>query len=869
MDHGGERSGRTISALRRLMSARGVAHPRSRGGQIATFLILVMMAVIVFTMMTANLGQASLAATTVANAADAAALNLGSQLATKSHILQQSLYRSNKGGGWYTDPDVTNRKREASPRRCVKTAFWSIILPVVLALSTVFFPGFMGLTGSWAAAGAGSIGGFVGGAVDYGSLEGAATGALTGFQIGAAIGAGAQAFGVGPPPSGAAGKTAASGKAAAGPKLANPVTETALRAKLGLAPAGSMGLASSAPTFSIGAAQLGASVAASSVAYNAVIADKLETRAMAAAAKALSGLPDRVRIQQSVLFDALSRVVDDPTLVPDNGTVTIGKYKASADVDGDGDAEDDVPRFLYWWDGRLEALGDDILKGKSPEYLKTVRKEIERYFRQDLRPFFERMLTHLSMPPREDEQNQTGAKQVYGDKKLGGVLAWNYDEWDPKAPNKPTLTWQRKDGDGPLMTILRPAEKQVLPWPSNDAACRVQVPASGCPRQPPASCIFRLGRAHHPTATSASIPSSNATCHDLKFWVAGPTEPEIAAWERCEEDCLKACEAQCLTDGTKDKQTCRNECLETATCEQCNADPTWAHQWDELDGARDDIEADLVEWARFVLDPDRRKQILATWDEWVYLFRDIPLNREEQEEDAGDRMPNESDLIPSLIKRIKSWQGELRNLHASQMRPCEGADKKSLIYADDAKASNYPCGFTYDGRRRVTMDRDLRLTNVDKELNRQGEATGRRNVKMDDIELVVYQLERLIGDLETFYQKTGTFMKTMQQYQIGPAPAEAKYEWTDSQGSHWVRAIVGPFLIPKVKPKTTTTLGGRTKCMILRYGQDLEGARTWVQITRQDNTNKLLGLWRWLGGDTLKRSKVRFRWDQVGVIGTK
>ncbi len=61
------------------------------GGQIATLLILMMVVVLILILITVNLGQLSLEATTLSNAADSAVLSLGSALSTKANMLFHAL----------------------------------------------------------------------------------------------------------------------------------------------------------------------------------------------------------------------------------------------------------------------------------------------------------------------------------------------------------------------------------------------------------------------------------------------------------------------------------------------------------------------------------------------------------------------------------------------------------------------------------------------------------------------------------------------------------------------------------------------------------------------------------------------------------
>ncbi|MDP3723314.1 MAG: pilus assembly protein TadG-related protein [Candidatus Omnitrophota bacterium] len=81
-----------IRLMRKLLSLAHLAttSPRKRG-QIATFLLLLVVAVLIFALMTANLGHLSVKATQLDNAADSAALLLGSRLASKSNEMWNHL----------------------------------------------------------------------------------------------------------------------------------------------------------------------------------------------------------------------------------------------------------------------------------------------------------------------------------------------------------------------------------------------------------------------------------------------------------------------------------------------------------------------------------------------------------------------------------------------------------------------------------------------------------------------------------------------------------------------------------------------------------------------------------------------------------
>mgnify|MGYP001572193534 CR=1 FL=1 len=98
-----------ITSLKNLLSKRPNA-------QVSTLLILMMVTVIIFVMITANIGEVSLKATSLANAADQAALSLGSQLATRSRAL------------WETN--------DSQIEQCVKSGLFGAILFLVVTALT-------------------------------------------------------------------------------------------------------------------------------------------------------------------------------------------------------------------------------------------------------------------------------------------------------------------------------------------------------------------------------------------------------------------------------------------------------------------------------------------------------------------------------------------------------------------------------------------------------------------------------------------------------------------------------------------------------------------------------------------------------------
>ncbi|MBI4322871.1 MAG: hypothetical protein HY596_01200 [Candidatus Omnitrophica bacterium] len=327
-----------IRLLRKLLSVANLRRKRAQArGQIATVLLLAIVAVLLFTLMTANLGQVSLVATNAANASDSASLYLASQLSTKSHQLWESLGHKTQ--------------------KCQKKGFFGSLFAIIFAIVMIVLQQYEFLpvafapttTGAIAAAfgsttapivAAGAIGGFVGGAIG-GAVTGTnpLIGALQGALIGASIG-----FGVGSAQNLAA-SFASSAGTKAGAAAAAVGTGSEFEIALAFAKEFNAFMASYAAPFAIG----GGAFSAGTSLFNSVMSDLAKSDAIAAAAKALSGLPETLRIQQGVIFRALSETVDDPTKVQD-----------VHDADGDGDTQEQIPRFLSWWDQRVKALKDNI-----------------------------------------------------------------------------------------------------------------------------------------------------------------------------------------------------------------------------------------------------------------------------------------------------------------------------------------------------------------------------------------------------------------------------------------------------------------------------------------------------------------------------
>lgn len=362
--------------LEKITSLKNLGH-NSAKGQIVTLLMLMMVGVLILVMITVNLGNVSTTATNLSNAADSAALYLASQLATKSHQLYKALGDDTK--------------------KCKKGGFFALFLAIVVAIIAVVVT-IVTMGTTWAAAhlaimmvigaGAGAVGGAVGGAI-------AGTGVLQGAVMGAAVGAA-----IGGAASGIAGMMAPTTSSTAvtvtGIQLpASVIQGTVLESTAFTVAAGPAGIA----VGSVGAGSAGAIAAASGIAvagvgagaasggaiatagagqavmgtlgvaskvYNTYVDQQMSQAAISAAAKSINGLLEYDRYRENVFFQALSQTVDDPTKT--DSVCVDNKECDPHDSDGDGDTDEKVPYFQYWWDVRVLALKKIIPDLKNRTY---------------------------------------------------------------------------------------------------------------------------------------------------------------------------------------------------------------------------------------------------------------------------------------------------------------------------------------------------------------------------------------------------------------------------------------------------------------------------------------------------------------------
>jgi len=282
--------------MRTLISASNFSKARNAGGQIATLLLLLITVILILVMITANIGSVAVDSTVIANAADAAVLQLGSNLATKAKMLYEGL------GSTY--------------EKCQKRGWLSMVLAIIVAIIiTIICWGSCSAVGAaLIAAAGGAAAGAIGAAIQGTSiLQGAAMGAAIGAAIGS-IGAGLQNLAAG-------GGWGTAVETSAG-VFEQAWVPTTFASGYGTVAFGALGVASSV--------------------YNASTQYQIPSDAAAQLEKDLAKLNEYDRFRESAFFTALKQVADDPT-----------KHLDEDDIDANEKEGELIPRFAWWWHRRM------------------------------------------------------------------------------------------------------------------------------------------------------------------------------------------------------------------------------------------------------------------------------------------------------------------------------------------------------------------------------------------------------------------------------------------------------------------------------------------------------------------------------------
>ncbi len=317
--------------IRNLTSLGNFSRAKNASGQISTLLILLTVMMLGFVLVTANLGQISAQSTALANAADMAALQLGSQLASKANQLFLSL--KNCDGMSEDDCDnttfYTSYEWGGRPALCAKTGWAAVVIAAIVAIAATVLAivtwggtsalGYAAYVGLFAAIG-GAVGGMAGAAIAGTNIL---TGALVGFGVGLSIGlmaVGGEAI------------IAGLGDVAAGGLTFGEIV-TFLGSKAGVA-----------ALWKLAGGTL--SLAFSMVPWKQYQEGLSDAGRIIAESLGKLNEPDRVR--ESVVYSAMSLIVDDPNQARDYG-----------DADDDGNTIHDlVPAFFDWYVRRLDRLKD-------------------------------------------------------------------------------------------------------------------------------------------------------------------------------------------------------------------------------------------------------------------------------------------------------------------------------------------------------------------------------------------------------------------------------------------------------------------------------------------------------------------------------
>jgi len=274
-----------------------------------------MVVALIFVLATVNIGNVALESTKLSNAADSAVLMLASNLSTKARMVYEGLCPN----------DSCDRN---NPKKCTKRNILSAIIAAVAAIIAVIFcqaclvvMASM-LVGMGAAAGAavaigsamivggiaGAAGGMIGAAISGTSIS---QGAWTGVKIGAAVGG---AIGAAPYASAAVGGATKMTVAADGWVATGAVQVAAVGNALGTA----------------------GGIYTEAMNFQNVKDLQLQLQ------RELSKLDEKDRFRETAFYTALTQLIDDPVMIADN-----------ADMDGDGDSAEFLPRFYVFWHERI------------------------------------------------------------------------------------------------------------------------------------------------------------------------------------------------------------------------------------------------------------------------------------------------------------------------------------------------------------------------------------------------------------------------------------------------------------------------------------------------------------------------------------
>ena len=702
----------------------------SCSGQVATLLTLAMVIVLIIIVATIKVGNISNKATTLANAADSSALLLASQLSTKAYQLWDSLEDDPNDG-------------QGTTEKCKKSSFLSMLLGAIFAIIcivvlSILWPGMGTAVGAKlammimiaSAAAAGAVGGAVGAMVSGTNvLQGAAQGAA----IGAAIG----------------------GIAAGTIGIMNPAFFANTAA---FAPASSaLFLSTSTLAGAIGTGVMGLG----STLYKAMSEANATDKSLSEAARALNGLSEKGTYRESVFLNALSQTIEDQ-----NTTKTMGICKAVIDgekeecgeddkydpydADNDGDQDEIISYFSYWWDRRIKDLKRLFpkLKSRTQDFIKCdtayqlyaceaknnkggncedkkedncwqTKAQDEKVPLKDFRYFAQEQYSaayeckystsYLSQTGYEGYAYNPCASYVYSDEYSAGSY---YPSWTPGPLYRSGLTEWKKY----LMNNLdSPASRNTCGYDSSSSSEQFKQYRDTLGAEPAGSGVV--------VAVAEALEVKGI---GVSFYKSGLKTRE-------EED----------GDDSKDKD--KDTENDNGFCDSCALEP----YHDEVEAVTSELNS-LVDSVKD-LNKQSTENLASTWESWIKWYYDEGVTDKDEEtceetvkENTGDYydtlrvlidgedlngngVNGEKDVTITVpdedgndvewetdeLQGIRAWQKELKKQKAGYIKKLPECEVNPLYYYVEGRSggsaevdyyNNYPC---YDSANKIiSLDGD-------------------------------------------------------------------------------------------------------------------------------------------------------------------
>lgn len=861
-----------LSKLKKISSAANLGKG-SVSGQMATLLVLVMAGLLIFVLTTINIGQVAGNSSKLSNAADSAALLLASQLATKSHYIYKSLGDKweicKKGGMLHIVLAIVIAIIVIVVASYLAPAIFAVLGPTFATAATATAPAALTTIG---AISAGAAGGFVGGAIGGGIVSGTVGGTVMGAAQGAAIGA---SIGYG-----------YAGMAGLQSGTTTTIGSSGMMEGIGSAISGSNvasvggGMSTlTIPTYvGTGAAVMGGLSTGASI-YNAAVAEQNVSSAMSRISKALNGLPTETeRFRESAFLRGLSLTVDDPntTKEMDYCQETMEGWPAELDkkefkckerfdpddIDGDGDIEERIPWFLYWWDRRIDVLK----KGFSLDKLKGI---IDRFLNGPLEKFKKAAESQYALPT----ENSTGCGSCQGESRTMKFFSYGFCTFrfsiagetgdfriytsnrkskDAKvegSAGEADLTFQynhdnRLGSACGTITYNNTGSSYCVKiyihdgW-GDDFSASGSATLSGSAPGGLTGALYRkdiegAGKDDAKDGAVVKLVRGLETAgHDVSFWEPGPSKEELEEWLNRD-----------------------------AECETCDSAP---NGYDELDGMVDELKG-FVDDANTLQKSNKDHTgpdldfLASTWDSWVPDFYDGEAVRDDEGKVIEVKHIGDGDYYATLdemvqgsssgILGLEGWNTELTNIRY-RLPQCEynGGEITNSPCKDDSK------GLTYG-----SIDSNI--------ANEFGPAIQAIDNLIKNIEIFRPSLPKLYYDLVSILPPEladfGGTNPVTYDWADSRCPAKKDQDEiqkkcpTDDQGNiladdkdckvirekcHSIQ-VETYFLLPKTKKTKSGNFLKNKKCIKLYYGCAVSGKHCqspWLSITRRDAANQPMG----------------------------